>query len=41
MKRIFIKEPSESTSEAPSPSYVFVAVTGPKADDAEGIMPET
>ncbi len=41
MKGIFTKEFSKSTSEAAPPSYVFVADPGPKADDAEGTMPET
>ncbi len=41
MKRIFTKEPSKPTSEAVSPSYVFVAAPGPKSDDEEETMPET
>ncbi len=41
MKRIFIKDPSKSTSETASPSYEFVAAPGPKSDDEEGTKPET
>jgi len=41
MKGIFAKESSKSTSEAVSPSYVFVAAPGPKYDDEEEITPET
>ncbi len=41
MKGIFTAEFSKSTSVIASPSYVFVAAPGPKADDAEGTMPKT